>query len=175
MAKEFYEVVFTTLDGNVIERDVKHFTDEREAIAFHNSLKDNDKVASAIIDKVYHDPKSFLSGRTETAYYANPIHKDYLNSRSGDKRFEDPEPIVQFLQRKIKARKEFALSPELNGMGLEEIYKDMNEFDDKSMKAYGDAMKVALGSGEKSTSIEKIYMDMLKNELPSQDEVNDAF
>jgi len=36
-------------------------------------------------------------------------------------------------------------------------------------------MKVALGSGEKSTSIEKIYMDMLKNELPSQDEVNDTF
>ena len=183
MKKEFYEVVFTVLDDRnytnrtitVIGRDVKHFADEREAIAFHNSLKDNDKVASAIIDKVYYDPESFLSGRTETAYYANPIHKDYLNSRSGDKRFEDPEPIVQFLQRKMKARKEFSLSPELNEMGLEEIYKDMNEFDDKSMKAYGDAMKVALGSGEKSTSIEKIYMDMLKNELPSQDEVNDAF
>ena len=225
MKKEFYEVVFTVLDDRnytnrtitVIGRDVKHFADEREAIAFHNSLKDNDKVASAIIDKVYYDPESFLSGRTETAYYANPIHKDYLNSRSGDKRFEDPEPIVQFLQRKMKARKEFGTSLALNEMKKEVSYRveyttldgekakssiynskkeadkkeaklvnsgirkakvveiPLNEFDDKSMKAYGDAMKVALGSGEKSTSIEKIYMDMLKNELPSQDEVNDAF
>ena len=43
------------------------------------------------------------------------------------------------------------------------------------MKDYGDAMKVALGADKEETSIEKIYMDMLKNELPSQDEVNDAF
>ena len=134
MAKEFYEVTYTALDGNVIGRDVKHFTDEREAIAFHNSLKDNDKIASAIIDKVYYNPKSFLSGRTEQAYYSNPIHKDYLNSRSGDKRFEDPEPIIQFLDRKLKARKEVGTSLALN------------EFDDKSMEDYGDAMKVALGA-----------------------------
>ena len=133
-SQNFYEVTYTALDGNVIGRDVKHFTDEREAIAFHNSLKDNDKIASAIIDKVYYDPKSFLSGRTEQAYYSNPIHKDYLNSRSGDKRFEDPEPIIQFLDRKLKARKEVGTSLALN------------EFDDKSMKDYGDAMKVALGA-----------------------------
>lgn len=253
MAKEFYEVVYTSLDGNVIGRDVKHFTDEREAIAFHNSLKDNDMIASAIIDKVYYDPKSFLSGRTEIVYYANPIHKDYLNSREGDKRFEEPEPIMKFLKRKLQARKEFGTSLALN------------EFDDKSMKDYGDAMKVILGSKKidsledraqkrfdrlskddqtklmklkamidrerdmeesnlkgireeddekgireedklkgireeddergireedkpkgireeddekgirEETSIERIYMDMLKNELPSQDEVNDAF
>ena len=133
-SQNFYEVTYTALDGNVIGRDVKHFTDEREAIAFHNSLKDNDKIASAIIDKVYYNPKSFLSGRTEQAYYSNPIHKDYLNSRSGDKRFEDPEPIIQFLDRKLKARKEVGTSLALN------------EFDDKSMEDYGDAMKVALGA-----------------------------
>ena len=133
-SQNFYEVTYTALDGNVIGRDVKHFTDEREAIAFHNSLKDNDKIASAIIDKVYYDPKSFLSGRTEQAYYSNPIHKDYLNSRSGDKRFEDPEPIIQFLDRKLKARKEVGTSLALN------------EFDDKSMEDYGDAMKVDLGA-----------------------------
>ena len=46
-SQNFYEVTYTALDGNVIGRDVKHFTDEREAIAFHNSLKDNDKIASA--------------------------------------------------------------------------------------------------------------------------------
>ena len=284
MAKEFYEVVYTALEGNVVERDVKHFTDEGEAIAFHNSLKDNDEIASAIIDRVYYDPESFLSGRTQTAYYANPIHKDYLNSRSGDKRFEEPEGISQFLKRKLKARKEFGTSLALNEMKKEVSYRveyttldgekakssiynskkeadkkeaklvnsgirkakvveiPLNEFDDKSMKDYGDAMKVALGSKEdraqkrfdrlskddqtklmklkamidrerdmeesnlkgireeddekgireedkpkgireeddekgirEETSIEKIYMDMLKNELPSQGEVNDAF
>ena len=91
------------------------------------------------------------------------LHRIFLNSRLGDKRFEEPESIMQFFKRKNQAREEFLSSPELN------------EFDDKSMKDYGDAMKVALGADKEETSIEKIYMDMLKNELPSQDEVNDAF
>jgi len=131
MAKEFYEVVFTVLDDRnytnrtitVVGRDVKHFADEREAIAFHNSLKDNDKVASAMVDKVYYDPESFLSGFQNTEYYANPIHKDYLNSRSGDKRFEEPESIAQFLARKLKARQSFASSSELNEMKKEVSYR----------------------------------------------------
>jgi len=123
MAKEFYEVVYTALDGNVVERDIKYFADEREAIAFHNSLKDNDKVASAMVDKVYYDPESFLSGFQNTEYYANPIHKDYLNSRSGDKRFEEPESIAQFLARKLKARQSFASSSELNEMKKEVSYR----------------------------------------------------
>jgi len=82
----------------------------------------------------------------------------------------DPDLKKKKAMKFLKSKKAYR-----EGMSLESIYKDINEFDDKSMKAYGDAMKVALGSGEKSTSIEKIYMDMLKNELPSQDEVNDTF
>ncbi len=82
----------------------------------------------------------------------------------------DPDLKKKKAMKFLKSKKAYR-----EGMSLESIYKDINEFDDKSMKAYGDAMKVALGSGEKSTSIEKIYMDMLKNELPSQDEVNNAF
>ena len=131
---EFYEVTYTALDGNLVERDFKHFTDKGEAIAFHNSLKDNDEIALAIIDKVYYDPKSFLSGRSEQAYYSNPIHQSFLNSRSGDKRFEEPESLMKFLDRKLKGRNEVGTSLALN------------EFDDKSMEDYGDAMKVALGN-----------------------------
>ena len=113
-APEFYEVTYTELDGNLVERDVKHFTDKGEAIAFHNSLKDNDEIALAIIDKVYYDPNSFLSGRSEQAYYSNPIHQSFLNSRSGDKRFEEPESLMKFLDRKLKARKEVGTSLALN-------------------------------------------------------------
>ena len=133
-SQNFYEVTYTALDGNLVERDFKHFTDKGEAIAFHNSLKDNDKIALAIIDKVYYDPKSFLSGRSEQAYYSNPIHQSFLNSRSGDKRFEEPESLMKFLDRKLKGRNEVGTSLALN------------EFDDKSMEDYGDAMKVALGA-----------------------------
>ena len=133
-SQNFYEVTYTALDGNLVERDFKHFTDKGEAIAFHNSLKDNDEIALAIIDKVYYDPKSFLSGRSEQAYYSNPIHQSFLNSRSGDKRFEEPESLMKFLDRKLKGRNEVGTSLALN------------EFDDKSMEDYGDAMKVALGA-----------------------------
>jgi len=219
-APEFYEVTYTALDGNLVERDFKHFTDKREAIAFHNSLKDNDEIALAIIDKVYYDPKSFLSGRSEQAYYSNPIHQSFLNSRSGDKRFQEPESLMKFLDRKLKGRNEVGTSLALNEgsineslealiskakkiqsfvdkQGKEDGYEGgahspvggvltalkvaggpgfdgdeklkgyytrklskaidtqlqkkymkgfLNEFDDKSMDDYGDAMKVALGS-----------------------------
>jgi hypothetical protein len=219
-APEFYEVTYTALDGNLVERDFKHFTDKREAIAFHNSLKDNDEIALAIIDKVYYDPKSFLSGRSEQAYYSNPIHQSFLNSRSGDKRFQEPESLMKFLDRKLKGRNEVGTSLALNEgsineslealiskakkiqsfvdkQGKEDGYEGgahspvggvltalkvaggpgfdgdeklkgyytrklskaidtqlqkkymkgfLNEFDDKSMEDYGDAMKVALGS-----------------------------
>ena len=113
-APEFYEVTYTALDGNLVERDFKHFTDKGEAIAFHNSLKDNDEIALAIIDKVYYDPKSFLSGRSEQAYYSNPIHQSFLNSRLGDKRFQEPESFNQFLDRKLKGRQEVGTSLALN-------------------------------------------------------------
>lgn len=219
-APEFYEVTYTALDGNLVERDFKHFTDKGEAIAFHNSLKDNDEIALAIIDKVYYDPKSFLSGRSEQAYYSNPIHQSFLNSRSGDKRFQEPESLMKFLDRKLKGRNEVGTSLALNEgsineslealiskakkiqsfvdkQGKEDGYEGgahspvggvlaalkvaggpgfdgdeklkgyytrklskaidtqlqkkymkgfLNEFDDKSMEDYGDAMKVALGS-----------------------------
>ena len=139
-APEFYEVTYTTLDGNLVERDFKHFTDKGEAIAFHNSLKDNDEIALAIIDKVYYDPNSFLSGRSEQAYYSNPIHQSFLNSRLDDKRFQGSESFNQFLDRKLKGRNEVGTSLALN------------EFDDKSMEDYGDAMKVALGSKKMGSS-----------------------
>ena len=113
-APEFYEVTYTTLDGNLVERDFKHFTDKGEAIAFHNSLKDNDEIALAIIDKVYYDPNSFLSGRSEQAYYSNPIHQSFLNSRLDDKRFQGSESFNQFLDRKLKGRKEVGTSLALN-------------------------------------------------------------
>jgi len=113
-APEFYEVTYTTLDGNLVERDFKHFTDKGEAIAFHNSLKDNDEIALAIIDKVYYDPNSFLSGRSEQAYYSNPIHQSFLNSRLDDKRFQGSESFNQFLDRKLKGRQEVGTSLALN-------------------------------------------------------------
>ncbi len=166
IAMKYYEVDFVEMDGNRVTRDFRHFTDENEAKQMFNDLKDNPEIVKVTRNELFKgDGENYLGGSEERESAVNKetdLHRIFLNSRLGDKRFIE-EPIMSYFSKRNRARKEFLLSPELN------------EFDDKSMKAYGDAMKVALGSGEKSTSIEKIYMDMLKNELPSQDEVNDAF
>jgi len=166
-SQEFYEVEFVEMDGNEVTRDFRHFTDENEAKQMFNDLKSNPEIVKVTRSELFKgDGKNYLGGSEEREYSVNKetdLHRIFLNSRLGDKRFEEPESIMQFFKRKNQAREEFLSSPELN------------EFDDKSMKDYGDAMKVALGADKEETSIEKIYMDMLKNELPSQDEVNDAF
>ena len=216
---KYYEVDFVEMDGNEVTRDFRHFTDENEAKQMFNDLKTNPEIVKVTRSELFKgDGKNYLGGSEEREYAVNKetdLHRIFLNSRLGDKRFEEPESIMQFFKRKNQAREEFLSSPELNegsyrveyttldgekakssiynskeeadkkeaklvNSGIRkakvvEVPKQINEFDDKSMKDYGDAMKVALGADKEETSIEKIYMDMLKNELPSQDEVNDAF
>ena len=155
-SQEFYEVEFVEMDGNEVTRDFRHFTDENEAKQMFNDLKSNPEIVKVTRSELFKgDGKNYLGGSEEREYSVNKetdLHRIFLNSRLGDKRFEEPESIMQFFKRKNQAREEFLSSPELN------------EFDDKSMKDYGDAMKVALGADKEETSIEKIYMDMLKNE-----------
>ena len=294
---KYYEVDFIEMDGNEVTRDFRHFTDENEAKQMFNDLKSNPEIVRVTRNELFKgDGKNYLGGSEEREYSVNKetdLHRIFLNSRLGDKRFEEPESIIQFIKRKNQAREEFLQNESVNEMkkptivvydgkrlavdpkdierlksgkdivgkstkqaGQEEwisakgkwkVEESLNEFDDKSMKDYGDAMKVALGSKKmdspedraqkrfdrlskddqtklmklkammdrerdmeesnlkgireeddekgireedkpkgireeddekgirEETSIEKIYMDMLKNELPSQDEVNDAF
>ena len=294
---KYYEVDFIEMDGNEVTRDFRHFTDENEAKQMFNDLKSNPEIVRVTRNELFKgDGKNYLGGSEEREYAVNKetdLHRIFLNSRLGDKRFEEPESIIQFIKRKNQAREEFLQNESVNEMkkptivvydgkrlavdpkdierlksgkdivgkstknaGQEEwisakgkwkVEESLNEFDDKSMKDYGDAMKVALGSKKmdspedraqkrfdrlskddqtklmklkammdrerdmeesnlkgireeddekgireedkpkgireeddekgirEETSIEKIYMDMLKNELPSQDEVNDAF
>ena len=222
---KYYEVDFVEMNGNEVTRDFRHFTDENEAKQMFNDLKTNPEIVKVTRNELFKgDGKNYLGGSEEREYAVNKetdLHRIFLNSRLGDKRFEEPESIMQFFKRKNQAREEFLQNESVNEMkkptivvydgkrlavdpkdierlksgkdivgkstkqaGQEEwisakgkwkVEESLNEFDDKSMKDYGDAMKVALGADKEETSIEKIYMDMLKNELPSQDEVNDAF
>ena len=137
-SQNFYEVDFIEMDGNIVTRDFRHFTDENEAKQMFNDLKTNPEIVKVTRSELFKgDGKNYLGGSEEREYAVNKVkdlHRIFLNSRLGDKRFEEPEPIMQFFERKNQAREEFLSSPELN------------EFDDKSMKDYGDAMKVALGS-----------------------------
>jgi len=225
ISQGFYEVDFIEMDGNEVTRDFRHFTDENEAKQMFNDLKTNPEIVKVTRNELFKgDGENYLGGSEEREYAVNKetdLHRIFLNSRLGDKRFEEPESIMQFFKRKNQAREEFLQNESVNEMkkptivvydgkrlavdpkdierlksgkdivgkstkqaGQEEwisakgkwkVEESLNEFDDKSMKDYGDAMKVALGADKEETSIEKIYMDMLKNELPSQDEVNDAF
>ena len=189
-SQNFYEVDFIEMDGNEVTRDFRHFTDENEAKQMFNDLKSNPEIVKVTRSELFKgDGKNYLGGSEEREYAVNKVkdlHRIFLNSRLGDKRFEEPEPIMQFFGRKNQAREEFMSLPELNegsyrveyttldgekakssiynskeeadkkeaklvNSGIRkakvvEVPKQINEFDDKSMKDYGDAMKVALGS-----------------------------
>ena len=198
----FYEVEFIEMDGNKVTRDFRHFTDENESKQFFNDLKGNPEIVRVTRNELFKgDGKNYLGGSEERETFVNKetdLHRIFLNSRLGDKRFID-EPVMNYFSRRNQARKEVGTSLALN------------EFDDKSMEDYGDAMKVALGSKKtkkdkdkkekvikflkskkpyrENLNLEEIYKDIMevdkeeekiRKELdgmkrPSQDEVNDAF
>ena len=198
----FYEVEFIEMDGNKVTRDFRHFTDENESKQFFNDLKGNPEIVRVTRNELFKgDGKNYLGGSEERESAVNKetdLHRIFLNSRLGDKRFID-EPVMNYFSRRNQARKEVGTSLALN------------EFDDKSMEDYGDAMKVALGSKKtkkdkdkkekvikflkskkpyrENLNLEEIYKDIMevdkeeekiRKELdgmkrPSQDEVNDAF
>ena len=198
----FYEVEFIEMDGNKVTRDFRHFTDENESKQFFNDLKSNPEIVRVTRNELFKgDGKNYLGGSEERETFVNKetdLHRIFLNSRLGDKRFID-EPVMNYFSRRNQARKEVGTSLALN------------EFDDKSMEDYGDAMKVALGSKKtkkdkdkkekvikflkskkpyrENLNLEEIYKDIMevdkeeekiRKELdgmkrPSQDEVNDAF
>jgi len=196
ISQGFYEVDFIEMDGNEVTRDFRHFTDENEAKQMFNDLKSNPEIVKVTRNELFKgDGENYLGGSEEREYSVNKetdLHRIFLNSRLGDKRFEEPESIMQFFKRKNQAREEFLQNESVNEMkkptivvydgkrlavdpkdierlksgkdivgkstknaGQEEwisakgkwkVEESLNEFDDKSMKDYGDAMKVALGA-----------------------------
>ena len=115
---KYYEVDFVEMEGNEVTRDFRHFTDENESKQFFNDLKDNPEIVKVTRNELFKgDGKNYLGGSEEREYSVNKetdLHRIFLNSRLGDKRFEEPESIMQFIKRKNQAREEFLSSPELN-------------------------------------------------------------
>ncbi len=183
---EYYEVEFIEMDGNEVTRDFRHFTDEDEAKQMFNDLKDNPEIVRVTRNELFKgDGKNYLGGSEERESAVNKetdLHRIFLNSRLGDKRFIE-EPIMGYFGKRNQARKEFLQSESVSmeeadlTKGEEKKLKGMSKSLKKSSKGHAGQAKYLdkLVKEEESTSIEKIYMDMLKNELPSQDEVNDAF
>jgi hypothetical protein len=226
-SQNFYEVEFVEMDGNEVTRDFRHFTDENESKQFFNDLKGNPETVRIERTELFKgDGKNYLGGSEGRDRFVNKepeMHRLFLNSRLGDKRFVDEDYFV-YMKRKKQARNEFLQDKEtslalnegsineslealiskakkiqsfVDKQGKEDGYEGgahspvggvltalkvaggpgfdgdeklkgfytrklskaidtqlqkkymkgfLNEFDDKSMEDYGDAMKVALGS-----------------------------
>ncbi|MDA8978349.1 hypothetical protein N9F67_00600 [bacterium] len=133
ISQGFYEVDFIEMDGNEVTRDFRHFTDENEAKQMFNDLKTNPEIVKVTRSELFKgDGKNYLGGSEEREYSVNKetdLHRIFLNSRLGDKRFEEPEPIMQFFGRKNQAREEFMSSPELNE-------KKMDSPEDRAQKRF---------------------------------------
>ena len=148
ISQGFYEVDFIEMDGNEVTRDFRHFTDENEAKQMFNDLKTNPEIVKVTRNELFKgDGENYLGGSEEREYSVNKetdLHRIFLNSRLGDKRFEEPESIMQFFKRKNQAREEFLSSPELNEGSINESLealmskaKKIQSFVDKQGKEDG--------------------------------------
>lgn len=114
---EYYELDFVEMDGNEVIRDFRHFTDENEAKQMFNDLKGNPEIVRVTRNELFKgDGKYYLGGSEERETFVNrepEMHRMFLNSRLGDKRFID-EPFMDYLDRKNRARQEFLQSESVN-------------------------------------------------------------
>jgi len=106
----YYEVEFITMDGNEVTRDFKHFNDENEAKQFFNDLKSNPEIVRIERTELFKgDGKNYLGGSEGRDRFVNKepeMHRLFLNSRLGDKRFVD-EDYFAYMKRLKSARNEF--------------------------------------------------------------------
>ena len=106
----YYEVEFITMDGNEVTRDFKHFNDENEAKQFFNDLKSDPEIVRIERTELFKgDGKNYLGGSEGRDRFVNKepeMHRLFLNSRLGDKRFVD-EDYFAYMKRKKQARNEF--------------------------------------------------------------------
>ena len=106
----YYEVEFITMDGNEVTRDFKHFNDENEAKQFFNDLKSDPEIVRIKRTELFKgDGKNYLGGSEGRDRFVNKepeMHRLFLNSRLGDKRFVD-EDYFAYMKRKKQARNEF--------------------------------------------------------------------
>ena len=120
ISQGFYEVDFIEMDGNEVTRDFRHFTDENEAKQMFNDLKSNPEIVKVTRNELFKgDGENYLGGSEEREFAVNKetdLHRIFLNSRLGDKRFEEPESIMQFFRRKNQAREEFLQNESVNEM-----------------------------------------------------------
>jgi hypothetical protein len=109
-SQNFYEVEFVEMDGNEVTRDFRHFTDENEAKQFFNDLKGNPETVRIERTELFKgDGKNYLGGSEGRDRFVNKepeMHRLFLNSRLGDKRFVDEDYFV-YMKRKKQARNEF--------------------------------------------------------------------
>jgi hypothetical protein len=109
-SQEFYEVEFVEMDGNEVTRDFRHFTDENESKQFFNDLKGNPETVRIERTELFKgDGKNYLGGSEGRDRFVNKepeMHRLFLNSRLGDKRFVDEDYFV-YMKRKKQARNEF--------------------------------------------------------------------
>jgi len=106
----YYEVEFITMDGNEVTRDFRHFNDENEAKQFFNDLKSNPEIVRIKRTELFKgDGKNYLGGSEGRDRFVNKepeMHRLFLNSRLGDKRFVD-EDYFTYMKRLKSARNEF--------------------------------------------------------------------
>lgn len=120
----YYEVEFITMDGNEVTRDFRHFTDENESKQFFNDLKGNPETVRIERTELFKgDGKNYLGGSEERDRFVNDepeMHRLFLNSRLGDKRFVD-EDYFTYMKRKKQARNEFLQINEMKPGDPEDI------------------------------------------------------
>ena len=106
----YYEVEFITMDGNEVTRDFRHFTDENESKQFFNDLKSDPEIVRIERTELFKgDGQNYLGGSEGRDRFVNKepeMHRLFLNSRLGDKRFVDEDYFV-YMKRKKQARNEF--------------------------------------------------------------------
>ena len=202
-SQEFYEVEFVEMDGNEVTRDFRHFTDENEAKQMFNDLKGNPEIVKVTRNELFKgDGKNYLGGSEERERFVNSepeMHRMFLNSRLGDKRFI-AEPVTDYFGRRNRARKRFLQFEPVSEMkpGDEQDIAQ-KRFDRLSKDDQTKLLQIAKmvfkekantkDIEEQNLSLEEIYKDIMevdeeeekiRKELdgmkrPSQDEVNDAF
>ena len=107
---KYYELDFVEMDGNEVTRDFRHFTDENEAKQMFNDLKTNPEIVKVTRNELFKgDGENYLGGSEERERFVNSepeMHRMFLNSRLGDKRFI-AEPVTDYFGRRNRARKRF--------------------------------------------------------------------
>jgi len=107
---KYYELDFVEMEDNRVTRDFRHFTDENEAKQMFNDLKGNPEIVRVTRNELFKgDGKNYLGGSEERERFVNSepeMHRMFLNSRLGDKRFI-AEPVTDYFGRRNRARKRF--------------------------------------------------------------------